>query len=244
VVFEFPSLLCEIAPDAFSFRQSLQSIAIPSSVRILARDCFSTCRSLRSVTFELPSRLAAIERGVFFHCQSLNRFLIPASVTAIDESAFWGSRIGSIGIEEGSISFRVLNEFLVDFEVRSLVLVIGSPESIQIPSSIEELRPDCCGWKCQLRTVGFEFDSNPRSIGEFAFVGCEQLESLFIPSSVEVLGKCCFTTCSSLRTVTFGAESKLRVIEGKALEGSPSVKLDSVPASAEVVRADDSDDSE
>jgi hypothetical protein len=63
-----------------------------------------------------------------------------------------------IDIEDGSDSFRVVNELLVDFEVRSLVLVIGSPESIEIPCSIEKLRPFCCYSKKRLRTVEFESD--------------------------------------------------------------------------------------
>jgi hypothetical protein len=80
-------------------------------------------------------------------------------VTEIDGSAFRLSGIESIEIEEGSVSFRVVNEFLVDFAVRSLVFVIGSPASIQIPSSIEELQPSWGFCKTTLGTA--EFESHP-----------------------------------------------------------------------------------
>jgi hypothetical protein len=173
-----------------------------------------------------------IERDAFWDCQSLTRLFIPASVTVIAESVFTGSGIESLEIEDGSVSFRVVNEFLVDFEVRSLVWVIGSPESIEIPSSIEYLRPSCCRSKTRLIHVEFESNSHLLSIGEFAFAFCDSLKSVFIPSSVEVLRQRCFSCCWRLGTVRFAAESKLRLIERDAFEGS--VELVSVPASAEV----------
>jgi hypothetical protein len=128
-----------------------------------------------------------------------------------------------------------VNDLLVDFEVRSLVWVIGSPESIVIPSSIEELRPCCCAWKKNLMKVEFERDSNLRSIGSFAFALCSSLESILIPSSVEVLHKHCFWNCGRLRTVTFGRESKLRLIELDAFEMCRSPSLVGVPTSAEIM---------
>jgi hypothetical protein len=175
----------------------------------------------------------------FSACGSLEWFVVPASVAAIGDGAFASSGIRSIGLEEGSVSFRVLDKLLVDFEVRSLVWVIGSPESILIPSSIEELRPFCCAFKSQLRIVEFEPNSNLRSIGQFAFSGCQSLESIWIPSSVEVLQEGCFQSCSNLETVTFGANSRLRVIEQGALGHCPSLVRVSIPASAEIVEFDD-----
>jgi hypothetical protein len=185
--------------------------------------------------FERPSTLATIGESALYRCESMTSVVIPVSVTVIDGQAFEGSRIRWIEVEEGSVSFRVVNDLLVDFEARSVVWVIGSPEWILIPSSIEELRPRCCALKARLRTVEFESDSNLRSIGESAFVGCDSLESICIPSSVEVLHRNCFGFCRSLRTVRFEEESKLGVIEGNPFDGCPSVELVSLPASFRVV---------
>jgi hypothetical protein len=235
VTFEWASALRDIESNAFSFGKSLQSIAIPSLVDVLGFCCFSDCESLHSVMFERPSKLAKIEPGVFFGCKSLNRFVIPGSVMAIEPSAFECSGIRSIDIEEGTVSFRVMNAILVDFEVRSLVWVIGSPESILIPRSISDLRDRCCCFKKTLTAVEFEPDSNLQSIGKCAFASCELLESICIPSSVEVVREGCFWHCSRLRTVTFGGDSKLRLIERDAFGSCSSLKLVSVPASAEVI---------
>jgi hypothetical protein len=235
VVFEGGSHLGEIGRLAFCYCRSLQSIAIPCSVGLLLPHCFCACESLRSVTFERPSRLATIGDHAFLDCRSLNRLFLPASVAAIGRSAFAGSGITSIEIAKGSVSFRVVKELLVDFEVRALVWVIGSPESIHIPSSIEELRPSCCYSKTGLRRVEFSSDSNLRSIGRLAFGVCESLESICIPSSVEVLGEDCFQCCSNLRRVTFGSESRLRLIEHNAFYFCRSLSAVTVSASVEVI---------
>jgi hypothetical protein len=138
VAFEDDSHLGEIGRSTFWACASLRSIAIPSSVAFLGPESFRFCWSLRSVTFERQSTLATIGDHAFRDCRSLNRLFLPASVTTICENAFGCTRIKSIEIEEESVSFRVVNELLVDFEVRSLVWVIGSPESIRIPSSVED----------------------------------------------------------------------------------------------------------
>jgi hypothetical protein len=134
VVFEADSHLREIGLAGFSWCECLRSIAIPSLVGVLGSDCFSCCDCLSSAIFEQPSRLATIGEEAFSWCPSLRRFLIPASVTVLDGSAFLSSGISSIEIEEGSVSFRILNGLLVDYEVRSLIWVIGSRESIVIRS--------------------------------------------------------------------------------------------------------------
>jgi hypothetical protein len=187
------------------------------------------------VIFEGPSRLAGVDEWAFFDCRCLNWLFGPASVKSVDGTAFAGSGIVSIEISQGSDSLRVRDEFLFDFESRSLILVIGSPERILIPASIEELLPFCCSRKGRLMTVEFESDSTLRSIGRFAFTECRLLESIYIPSSVEVLCESCFADCSSLRTVAFGAESKLRLIEARAFSVCESLKSIYIPSSVEVL---------
>jgi hypothetical protein len=114
---------------------------------------------------------------------------------------------------------------VVGFELRSMVWVIGSPNSIVIPSSIEELRRHCCASKFFMRTVEFDSDSSLRSIGFGAFSQCQSLASIWIPSSVEVVGECCFEFCWNLRTVIFGPHSKLQLIGHGSFRDSPSLEL-------------------
>jgi hypothetical protein len=187
------------------------------------------------VIFESPSKLVAIQKCAFFGCHFLRWLFVPPSVETIDGEAFEGSGIESIWIPANSVSFTVWDEFLVDFGDNSLVWVMGSPERIVIPASIEELRPFCCNAKRTLRTVEFESDSTLRSIGPISFASCGSLESIYIPSSVDVVGESCFSSCSSLRMVTFGVESKLRKIEKHAFGRCRSLESICIPSSVEVV---------
>jgi hypothetical protein len=185
------------------------------------------------VTFEDPSRLATIGELAFRDCSALHWLFLPASLASIAPSAFEMSGLDSIGVEDGSVSFRVLEHLLVDFEVRSLLWVIGSPESILIPASVEEICDRCSCWNGELQTVEFEPNSKLRSIGRGAFHMCDSLEAIDIPSSVEVLRERCFMLCSSLRTVTFGEGSKLREIEFGAFDHCQSLESVSAPPSVE-----------
>jgi hypothetical protein len=56
IVFESNSRLTRIESNAFA-SSSLQSIVIPSPVRILGSKCFSSCKSLLSISFESNSQL-------------------------------------------------------------------------------------------------------------------------------------------------------------------------------------------
>jgi hypothetical protein len=176
-----------------------------------------------------------MEDHAFWGCSLLRQFDIPASVTTIEPLALPVGGTISIAVEEGSVSFRVVNQLVVGFDVRSLLCVIGFPESIVIPSSIEELRESCCAFNERLKSVEFEPASKLRSIGREAFRGCKSLESISIPPSVEVLRVGCFLFCSALQAVTFGAGSQLRIIEKDLFDPNALLKLVSVPASAKVV---------
>jgi hypothetical protein len=139
----------------------------------------------------------------------LQRLVIPASVTEIDVHAFDRCKVRQLEIEEGSVSFKVQDQFLVDFAGDSILWVVGSPESIRIPFSVHYLSPHCCAWKTTLRTVEFEPISHLWVIYQFAFLGCESLRSICIPTSVESLPADAFRGCTSLERVSFSLRSRL-----------------------------------
>jgi hypothetical protein len=233
IAFESESHLREIRSAAFT-RCELKSIAVPASVHSFWPRCFAWCRSLRSVVFDPGSSLVTIDSEAFDCCALLTFFILPASVTAIHPRALDGN-FRSIEIEEGSVSFRVCGEFFVDFDVRLLIFVIGSPESIVLPASIVELGGSGCSVRFRRRSVRFESNWNLRSIGACAFARCGRLESIHIPDSVEVIHTGCFQFCFCLRTVTFGGESRLTSVESGAFHGSSSVRFVNAPPGVRMV---------
>jgi hypothetical protein len=111
--------LIRIESEAFSF-SSLQSIEIPRNVEILGSSCFSSCKSLSSISFESNSRLIRIESNSFAS-SSLHSIEIPRNVEILGSSCFsyWKS-LSSISFEShpqltrteggvfGSLNFSVI----------------------------------------------------------------------------------------------------------------------------------------
>jgi hypothetical protein len=117
-----------------------------------------------------------------------------------------------IDIEEGSILFRIQDELLGHFGVRSVVDVIGSPDSIAILSSIEGLLAFCC-FEERLRTVEIEADSKFRLIYREAFREGNSFESICSLSSVEIIRLTCFLSRSGLQAACSAAIRSCRLLK-------------------------------
>ena len=65
---------------------AIESVALPSEVKMLASEAFSNCTALQTV--DLSECLTNIPRGCFQKCRSLKRIYIPEGVTIISAEAF------------------------------------------------------------------------------------------------------------------------------------------------------------
>ena len=71
---------------AFGYRNSLQTVEIPDSVKFISCNAFTQCTSLKSV--KLGNGISVIQNGTFFGCSALETLKIPNSVTSIRDGAF------------------------------------------------------------------------------------------------------------------------------------------------------------
>ena len=88
--FEIPSggEVERIRRGAFTGREDLRSIAIPSGIRTLDLYAFKDCIALEEVS--LPEGLEKIEDEGFRNCKSLRRLVIPSTVKEVGTNAFKG----------------------------------------------------------------------------------------------------------------------------------------------------------
>ncbi len=77
----------EIACGAVTGVDTVKSIKIPSSVRVIRERAFTELRGLPFV--EIPEGVCEIEERAFFSCASLGGVLLPSTVTKIDMEAFY-----------------------------------------------------------------------------------------------------------------------------------------------------------
>lgn len=177
------------AKECFSICTSLTSVTIPSSVTSLGDDCFYGCTSLTSIT--IPSSVTILGASCFAYCTHLSSITIPASVTSLGQQCFENC------------------ESLLFLTIPSSVTSLGdwcfhncrSLTSIRIPSSVTSLGEQGCFHNCRsLKSI--IIPPSVTDLGYECFQGCSSLTSISIPSSVTSLGENCFSFCSSLASIT------------------------------------------
>ena len=218
-------------------RESIASIIIPNSVKIIGDYSFAYCTSL--VNLVIPSGVETIEFYAFFGCSSLENITISDSVKTIDLGAFGNcNSLTNIAVDENN-KYYSSDEFGVLFDKDKYELVqypIGNtrtsyiiPESVAIIgnsafSSCQALsdimlqngvwRISCEAFK---QCSSLENIVLPVSIGEIensAFEGCTSLTSITIPDKVYEICEDAFYECNNLEDVYYsGSENEWNSIE-------------------------------
>ena len=152
----------------------------------------SSTSSLTISTYYIPSSLRSVTvtggeilSGAFRNCSMLTSITITDSTTAIRSLAFWGcsglTSVNYIGDIAGwcGISFTSENSNPL-YYAHNLYLNGELVTDLVIPDGV-------------------------RSIGEFAFHGCNSLTSVIIPNSVTSIGNHAFRDCRGLTSVAIGS---------------------------------------
>lgn len=83
-----PDTLYNIGEGAFASCEDLVSLRLPAGLRIIEKDAFHSCVSLKTVA--LPEGTAHLGAGAFCNCKLLESITIPASVQMIEADCFEG----------------------------------------------------------------------------------------------------------------------------------------------------------
>lgn len=168
---------------SFQDFDTLTSVTIPNSVRMINNFAFSGCHSLTGVT--IPNSVVTIGYAAFNGCYSIQNVVIPNSVVNVAPPD--GQNIDNYGVF-GNCS--------------SLTSCTLSVNMTNIPPSMFR------GCK-SLTSVGgsgsgasVEIPSNITKISKEAFYLCDGITSVTIPNTVNELGGCVFESCKKLRNVS------------------------------------------
>lgn len=77
----------ELAENCFSYNQTITSLVIPASVKLIGDRAFYQCKSMQSLT--LNEGLETIGDRSFTRCLALESLTIPSTVASISEAAFY-----------------------------------------------------------------------------------------------------------------------------------------------------------
>jgi hypothetical protein len=112
---------------------SSSTIRISSDIEILGSSCFSSCKSLSSISFESNLRLTRIESSAF-SSSSLTSIALPRNFEILGSSCF--SECESLS----SISFESNSRLI---RIESSAFSYSSLQSIEIPRNVEILASSC-----------------------------------------------------------------------------------------------------
>jgi hypothetical protein len=128
---------------------------------------------------------------------------------------------------KGSFFRRFLEANGERYVLRKISRFVDSVWSVvSVPSSVENVGPNCFRECSSLCGIVFESESKLKAIGDCAFSG-SGINSIRIPNSVENIGDKCFCKCNSLYEVIFESESKLKAIDDNAFSrsGTKSIRI-------------------
>lgn len=206
-----------IAHGAFSCTD-IESVHIPSSIKIIGTGAFYRCVNLKKVTLE--EGLERIEAGAFGACEQLEEIELPASIKHVSRSAFIGCTnlksirlLGNQSLEElydKDITGRENAKY--DFEKDGCKYRISSysdktVEMADAPRDISELDiPATINWSendwtvsgigrgcfSESKLTSVKLPATIKTIGDYAFYGCTALEKIELPDGLTSIGRNAF----------------------------------------------------
>lgn len=183
-------------------------------VTVLGNSTFQNCivaKNIKSVV--LPDTLTTIEKNAFYNCEALNSVTIPKNVSSIGLAAF---------VPDNSKS--ELNEIKVSpdnpyFSEKDGAVFDKSGTTLKIfPSG---------------RSGDYQIPEGTKSIDDYAFYYCVNLNSVTIPGSVEKLGLGAFGDCADLQNITL--KEGIKEIGDYAFSGDWKITSVSLPSSIEKI---------
>ena len=240
-----PSNVESIADNSFSHCRGLVSITIPSSVKYIGSQAFFWCNDLTNISIhdgiisvgsqafyntawlnnqpdglvyigkvlyayngEIPENThisikdgtLVIADGAFDTCRGLTSIKIPSSVKYIGYEAFkHTTSLASIAVDESNQKYDSRNNCNAVIETSSNTLIAGC-KNTKIPNSITSIGNSAFLGCNELDAI--TIPNSVTSIGEGAFFWCEKLMSVTLPNHLISIGRYAFFGCSSLTSVT------------------------------------------
>lgn len=188
----FSGDITSIYAYAFSDCSNIETVTVPSSVKIIGRNAFSNCINL--TTIQIGNNVKTINEFAFSNCVNLEKIILPDSVESLGDCAFSGcSNLKSVKLSDnlliiGQSAFKACKKL----------------SSIVIPASVEKIKSFAFEDAVSMTSVTFGSNSNLLEIGSNVFRGCSSIKTISLPDKLEKISMGAFSDCTGLEVVSFG----------------------------------------
>lgn len=185
--------LTTIGGEVFALCTSLESIALPPTVKVVGYGAFSSCTKLANA--DLNEGLENISR-TFYGCTSLASIKIPSTVKVIDEGAFWNcTKLENVQLSD---RLKVIGE--------EAFSCCTSSVKIELNEGLGSIG----GWAFEGCTSlnSVLVPSTVKVIERYAFSGCSSLVNDHLNKGLETIERGAFYDCISMLHITIPSTVK------------------------------------
>ena len=211
-------VVVEIPYSGFYNKNSIKTVKIPSSLKLIGETAFWDCKNLTNV--EIADGVEIIDSYAFSGCTELSKITVPDTVREVSRSSFENCEKLQYAKYENAL--YVGNEgnpyvCLVAAESKDVAEIKINPStkvvagyglegcakltSIDIPDSVTEIGAYAFADCVALDTV--TMSDSVKSIGDWAFGGCSSLTSVELSNGLESFGDSVFANCEKLTYTVF-----------------------------------------
>ncbi|MBQ3075333.1 MAG: leucine-rich repeat domain-containing protein, partial [Clostridia bacterium] len=200
---------------AYAFSESnLSYVYLPSSLEEIGEGAFMYCLNINGLS--LPEGIKSIGADAYFGCNFKNAVTIPKSVQFIGESAFSANPdLPGFNLAADHPYFTAAGNCLV--EKATGTLITGCSNSTIFSGEGVRSIGDYAFAYTNISSI--QIPDGVTSIGEGAFIGCENLKAVRIPSGVTKIGEYAFANCTNFTELSLSGT--IPTFPESALENTP-----------------------
>lgn len=173
----------EIIDERAFYGSYVEGIKIPDSCRIIGKEAFMKCYSLKTV--DLGNGLTTIEDSAFASCEELTTIDIPNSVNLIGIKAFFGcSKLSNVSIPDDA---TVGNYAFSRTAINSVNIMKNTTYGVGVFSNCDQL-------------TNVSIEEGVDKISDRIFEMCDAIDNIVVPDGVTHVGEYAFKD-SGLRSV-------------------------------------------
>jgi hypothetical protein len=196
-----PNTLQNIGDSAFRSCISLEYVRLPAANVIFGDSVFERCEKLRDVV--IPEGIMRLGNNMFALCPSISEISLPNSLFNHSANAFSScASLKTVNVSPENIHFTLIDGVLFTKNKKQLMLYPSAREDSEysVPEGTTVIG-DCAFANTELTEI--ILPESLKTIGEYSFAYCRNIEEITVPEGVNKIGKDAFRDCNKLTVIVY-----------------------------------------